>query len=215
MVYRITKEQAVELNQIVECRCEFCQKGCCTALSALGDNTCVQFDNSKMIACPYAMRALFSEVKNNDLLFRIMNYYRHPEPNSFTAKLKCLRQYRNMTQKELGMRIGFSESSAGVRVAQYESGTRFPKIEKMDLIADALSFPKSVFRSLTSEEVIILLEVLPRWEKRFGKDYSLLKLIGNKTAQTIYDWLSFYTKYFEDKVSKEEHDRWSSTIMKY
>lgn len=215
MVYRITKEQADELKQIVERRCEFRQNGCCTSLVAFGDNTCIQFDNSKMIACPYAMRALFSEAKNNDLLFRIMNYYRHPEPNSFTAKLKYLRQYRNMTQKELGMRIGFSESSAGVRIAQYESGTRLPRIEKMDLIADALEFPKSVFRCLTFEEVRILLEVLPRWEKLFGKDYLLLKLIDNKTTQTIYDWLSYYPKYFEDEATKEDYKRWSNSIMKY
>lgn len=38
-----------------------------------------------------------------------------------------------MTQKYLGMAVGFDEKTADVRMAQYESGTRTPK-EK--LIAD-------------------------------------------------------------------------------
>lgn len=211
-VYRLTKEQADELNQIVSRRCEFCKNGCCTAISVLNDDTCVQFENSKMIACPYAMRALFSAAKTNDLIFRVMNNFRDSNANSFTAKLKFLRQYRKMTQKELGMRIGFPEKSAGVRIAQYESGTRLPKIERMDKIADALDFPHSVFRTLTTVEVMILLEVLPQWEERFGKDYALLKLIGNKTTQTIYDWLSIYPKYFENKDTNEDYDRWANTI---
>lgn len=214
-VYRLTKKQADELNQIVSRRCEYCKNGCCTAISVLNDDTCVQFENSKMIACPYAMRALFSSARNNDLLFRIINNFRDTNTNSFTAKLKYLRQYRKMTQKELGMKIGFPEKSAGVRIAQYESGTRLPKIERMDKIADALDFPHSVFRTLTTVEVMILLEVLPQLEERFGKDYALLKLIGNKTTQTIYDWLSIYPKYFEDEDTKEDNNRWSNTITNY
>ena len=133
-VYILTKEQVDELNQIVSGSCEFFKNGCCTAISVLNDDTCVQFENSKMIACPYAMRALFSSARNNDLLFRMINNFRDTNTNSFTAKLKYLRQYRKMTQKELGMKIGFPEKSAGVRIAQYESGTRLPKIERIEWI---------------------------------------------------------------------------------
>jgi hypothetical protein len=43
-----------------------------------------------------------------------------------------------MTQKWLGMAIGFDEKTADVRVAQYESGTRTPKEKLVADIAHAL-----------------------------------------------------------------------------
>ncbi len=36
---------------------------------------------------------------------------------------------RGMTQKYLGMLLGFPEKSAGVRLAQYETGARTPKAD--------------------------------------------------------------------------------------
>ena len=38
-------------------------------------------------------------------------------------KIKNARNLRGLTQKELGIKLGFDEKSADVRVAQYESGT--------------------------------------------------------------------------------------------
>jgi len=40
-----------------------------------------------------------------------------------------------MTQKELGIEIGYSESTADVRIAQYESGERSPGQDTIDGIA--------------------------------------------------------------------------------
>ena len=37
--------------------------------------------------------------------------------------IKNARNLRGLTQKELGMKLGFDEKSADVRIAQYESGT--------------------------------------------------------------------------------------------
>ena len=41
---------------------------------------------------------------------------------TFGRKLKHLRQKNHLTQKELGMAVGFPDSCADVRIAQYESG---------------------------------------------------------------------------------------------
>ena len=43
-----------------------------------------------------------------------------------------------MTQKELGMSVGFLPVSADVRIAQYESGSRKPKAELLASIAHTL-----------------------------------------------------------------------------
>ena len=39
-------------------------------------------------------------------------------------RIKRARNLRGMTQKELGIAIGFEEKSADIRIAQYESNTR-------------------------------------------------------------------------------------------
>lgn len=53
-------------------------------------------------------------------------------------KIKFARQLRGMTQKELGLRVGFSESTADNRIRQYEMGKMKPKEDKLELIAEAL-----------------------------------------------------------------------------
>lgn len=53
-------------------------------------------------------------------------------------KIKNARNLRGITQKELGIKLGFDEKSADVRIAQYESGTRTPKWELLLEIAAIL-----------------------------------------------------------------------------
>ena len=48
-------------------------------------------------------------------------------------RIRYIRNLRGMTQKYIGMAIGFSENTADVRMAQYESGARTPK---ENMIAD-------------------------------------------------------------------------------
>ena len=43
-------------------------------------------------------------------------------------RIRYFRNKRGMTQKYLGTAVGFPEKSADVRLAQYESGTRSPKV---------------------------------------------------------------------------------------
>lgn len=43
-----------------------------------------------------------------------------------------------MTQKQLGLAVGFSESTADIRIAQYESGARAPKASLLHRIASVL-----------------------------------------------------------------------------
>ena len=44
-------------------------------------------------------------------------------------RIRFFRTLRGMTQKYLGLLLGFPESSADVRLAQYESEDRTPKAE--------------------------------------------------------------------------------------
>lgn len=53
-------------------------------------------------------------------------------------RIRFFRKQRNLTQKQLGRLIGFSEQTADVRLAQYESGERNPKAALIAKIASVL-----------------------------------------------------------------------------
>ena len=43
---------------------------------------------------------------------------------TFGEKIKHLRNKNHLTQKQLGLALGFSEDCADIRIAEYESGER-------------------------------------------------------------------------------------------
>ena len=53
-------------------------------------------------------------------------------------RIRFIRNLRGMTQKFLGLQVGFSERTADIRMAQYESGSRTPKADLVEQLADAL-----------------------------------------------------------------------------
>lgn len=63
---------------------------------------------------------------------------------TFGRKLKHLRQKNHLTQKELGMALGFPEDSADVRIAQYETDTRKPCDEILVKMAKTLNVPLDI-----------------------------------------------------------------------
>lgn len=54
-------------------------------------------------------------------------------------RIKRIRTYRGMTQRELGIRLGYKESGADIRIAQYEMGHRKPKKDTLYKLAEILS----------------------------------------------------------------------------
>ena len=53
-------------------------------------------------------------------------------------RIHFFRLLRGMTQKYLGMSLGFPEKSADVRLAQYETGSRTPKADLTAALAQVL-----------------------------------------------------------------------------
>lgn len=71
-----------------------------------------------------------SKINSSERLYKTTN---------LGTAIKEVRTRRNMTQKALGLALGFKESSADIRVAQYESGKRIPKSELLRKIEKVLS----------------------------------------------------------------------------
>lgn len=64
-------------------------------------------------------------------------------------KIKKIRTFRGMTQKELGLAIGLEEKGADNRIAQYETNYRVPKQELLDKIAKALQVDHQNFYTIS------------------------------------------------------------------
>ena len=48
-------------------------------------------------------------------------------PGTIGGKIKRYRELRGWSQKELGIKCGFSASTADVRIAQYEKNKKIPR----------------------------------------------------------------------------------------
>lgn len=68
-------------------------------------------------------------------LFEDDNYV---SPGSIGGKIKRIRELRGYTQKQLGIFCGFSQTSADVRIAQYEKNKKIPREKALNDIAKAL-----------------------------------------------------------------------------
>ncbi len=135
-------------------------------------------------------------------------------------RIHFFRLLRGMTQKFLGIAVGFPEKSADVRLAQYETGTRTPKADLtaelakvLDVSPMALDVPNidsylGLMHTLfTLEDVYGLRigeidgEVCLRLDKFKGHDYKNL-------FEMFYSWNEQAQKLNRGEITKEEYDRW-------
>lgn len=138
-------------------------------------------------------------------------------------RIRFFRNLKGMTQKFLGVKVGFPEKTADIRLAQYESGTRTPKTDLTEALADALGIsPRALnvpdidtdlgfMHTLFALEDIYGLkidkldnEICIRLDKNKGVAY--ISLLENFTA-----WQKEAEKYRNGEISKEEYDRWRYT----
>ena len=66
-------------------------------------------------------------------------------------KIRRIRIFRGMTQKELGIALGLNEKGADNRVTQYENGYRIPKSELLEKIAEVLRSNPQNFHETNDE----------------------------------------------------------------
>ena len=82
-------------------------------------------------------------------------------------RIHHFRLLRGFTQKYLGQQLGFSDSQADVRIAQYENDSRTPKPELIRKLADVLEIAPeylSIPVPSTPEEI----KVIEFWQKELS-----------------------------------------------
>lgn len=138
-------------------------------------------------------------------------------------RIRFIRNLRGMTQKSLGMAIGFDEKTADVRMAQYESGTRTPKEKLIVDIADALEVSPQALDLPDIDNYVGLAHTLFALEDLYGIYISDIDgepcLRLNKSKSSTYismldmwsAWQDEAEKLKNEEITKEEYDNWRYT----
>ena len=135
-------------------------------------------------------------------------------------RIRHIRNLRRMTQKQLGLAIGFDEKTADIRIAQYESGTRTPKEKLLADIATALEVSPQALDLPDMDSYVGLTHTLFALEDLYGLQIGeidgeiclrLDKLKG-MTYLSMLDmfmaWQGEAEKLKNEEISKEEYDDW-------
>ena len=135
-------------------------------------------------------------------------------------RIHFLRTLRGMTLKYLGIEVGFPESSADVRLAQYESGTRTPKSEMVSVLAQKLDVSPQALTVPDIDSYIGLMHTLFTLEDTYGlyidesdEDVCLRvdKSNGKSAAELhkmLYTWLDIAKQFKDGSISKDDYDKW-------
>ena len=82
-------------------------------------------------------------------------------------RIHHFRLLRGFTQKYLGQQLGFSESQADVRIAQYEKGARSPKENYLNALADIFDVSPHALAVPDIDSYVGLMHTLFTLEKLF------------------------------------------------
>ncbi|HEZ7988808.1 MAG TPA: helix-turn-helix transcriptional regulator [Ruminococcus sp.] len=135
-------------------------------------------------------------------------------------RIRFIRNLRGMTQKWLGMAVGFPEKTADIRLAQYESGTRTPKAELTKEIAKTLDVSPAALDVPNIESYIGLMHTLFALEDLYGfkidrLDGEICIRINRQNSSTfakmtglLEPWEEMAQKYRNGEISREEYDQW-------
>lgn len=123
-------------------------------------------------------------------------------------RIRCIRKKRNMTMKYLGMAVGLPESSADIRISQYESSQRTPKAKLLSKIAEQLGV--SLYALLTPElnTVAGVMHTLFIMEDLYGFEIKIINRTSDELDNAINEWQDQHNKFVGGEISKEEYDNW-------
>lgn len=142
-------------------------------------------------------------------------------------RIHFFRIMRGMTQKYLGMLVGFPERSADVRLAQYETGSRKPKAELTTALAQALDVAPQALDIPDIDSQIGLMHTLFALEDIYGLTVSeadgeiCLKVNRDKgkaaeeLLQMLTAWQEQAAKLSAEEISKEDYDQWRYNYPKF
>lgn len=136
-------------------------------------------------------------------------------------RIKYIRKLRGLTQKELGCRLGFCESNADIRIAQYEGGKRKPKETVVLELAKVLGVKPEAIKAPAVSSANDVVRFLFALEDEFGlcvsrNEDELSFSLKNGEDCCCRDALLGFLEEWAEKgealksgaLSQEEYDNW-------
>lgn len=117
-------------------------------------------------------------------------------------RLNYIRRLRGVTMKELGVALGFDESSAPVRIAQWEAGTRNPKPDAVEKMASILNFNPARLSPAPDNPVDAIIDFL-LWDDDDLSGSEKIRLF-----RFLFDFWTMRTRLQEGSISQEQFDEW-------
>lgn len=135
-------------------------------------------------------------------------------------RIRFFRNLKGMTQKYLGMQVGFPEKTADIRMAQYESGSRTPKADLTNNLANVFGISTSALTVPDIDSYNGLMHTLFTLEDLYGVRIDKLddelcirldKGMGTNYL-TMFDMFSAWQEQAEKlkngEITKEKYDNW-------
>ena len=123
-------------------------------------------------------------------------------------RIRYIRKKRNMTMKYLGVAVGLPESSADIRISQYESETRTPKDDLLFKIADELGVSPYTLSVPDLDSVIGVMHTLFILEDLYSFRFTLDDCTSDRLKKAINEWQGEYERYSKGEIGKEQYDNW-------
>ena len=135
-------------------------------------------------------------------------------------RIRFFRNLKGMTQKYLGVQVGFPEKTADIRMAQYESGSRTPKTDLTNKLADVFGISSSALTVPDIDSYDGLMHTLFTLEDLYG--FRIDKIDGELCIRldkgmgtnyiTMSDMFSAWQEQAEKlkngEITKGEYDKW-------
>ncbi len=135
-------------------------------------------------------------------------------------RIHFFRSLRGMTQKFLGIQVGFPEKSADVRLAQYEAGTRSPKADVTEALAKVLDVSPLALSVPDIDSCLGLMHTLFTLEDRYGLHVDEMDgeiclkvdIRKNKDAAQLHQmlcaWRQAAAMLEAGEITQEQYDNW-------
>ncbi len=142
---------------------------------------------------------------------------------AINERIRFFRKLRGMTLKYLGIKVGFPERSADIRMAQYESGKRTPKADLTEKLAIVLEVSPQALAVPNIDNELGLIHTLFALEDLYGIQIRNLdgeiclcldKSEGrrfNSMHNLFSEWQRQAERYRNKEINKEEYDEWRYT----
>ena len=142
-------------------------------------------------------------------------------------RIRFFRNLCGMTQKYLRTVVDFPEKTADIRMAQYESGSRTPKADLTNKLAEVFGVSPQALSVPDIDSYIGLMHTLFTLEDRYGltieRTENGVSMYADpkkgtdaaELSEMLNAWAEQSEKYHNGDINRDEYDKWRYNYPKY